>query len=220
MPTGVSLKPMRAVYAAALLTLAASAMAQEIHDLRIVNGKQVDLAPIHKWLVGHEGQRPMKHWQQIQIVEVKSSVGTWDLCHIKNESGQSLDLYVDNMPPNIKQFLASFAEQERAIVVLRAQLARDKQVKEAAWNRYVYTDSSFYSVTSGSRGSSADTDTTRLVDAKVMTQRIEAEEEQLASLEGAYERSIAQSAQRLTTLAMFSGRKYGGLDIWDCGKSA
>jgi hypothetical protein len=103
-------------------------------------------------------------------------------------------------------------------VVLRAQLARDKQVKEVAWDRYVYTDSSAYSITSGSRGSSADTDTTRLADAKLMTQRIEAEEEQLASLEGAYERTIAQSAQRLTTLAMFTGRKYGGVDIWDCGK--
>jgi hypothetical protein len=62
---------MRALYALALLTFSASALAQEAQDLRIVNGRQVDLAPIHKWFTDHEGQRPMKHWQQIQIFEVK-----------------------------------------------------------------------------------------------------------------------------------------------------
>lgn len=210
---------MKAVYAVAILTVAMRALGQETHDFRIVNGKQVDLAPIHKWLVDHEGQRPMKHWQQIRIYEVKSSVGTWDLCRVKNESGQTLDLYVNNEPAEIKQFLATFAEQERAIDILRAQLARDKQIKEAAWNRYIYTDSTAYSVTIGSRGSSADTDLTRRADAYAISAKVEAEEQELALAEGQYERTLAQSEKRVTVLAMFSGRKYGGVDIWDCGKA-
>jgi hypothetical protein len=209
---------MKGVYAVALLSIASSALAQEAHDVRIVNGNQVDLAPVHKWFGDHKGQRPMKHWQQVQIFEVKYSVGTWDLCRVKSESGQTLDLYVDNVSSSIKQFLTSFAEQQRAIAILRAQIARDKRVKKAAWDRYVNTDSSAYSITSGSRSSSVDTESTRLADAKTMNQRLEAEEEQLASLEAAYERAIGQSAQRLTTLAMFTGRKYGGVDVWDCGK--
>lgn len=128
------------------------------------------------------------------------------------------DLYVDNVPASIKQFLTGFAEQQRALATLRAQLARDRQVKKAAWDRYVNTDSSAYSITSGSRSSSVDTDSTRPADTKSMSQRIEAEEEQLTLLEAAYERAIGQSKQVLTTLAMFTGRKYGGVDIWDCGK--
>ena len=209
---------MRLQYVPILFLSGFGLAAQELHDFRMVSGIEVDLAPVNNWLSAHKGERPMKHWQQIQIIEVKSCVGTWDLCQVKNESGQALDLYVENVPAEIKEFLGDLAQQQRAIAALTRQISLDKQTKEAAWNRYMKKDSPAYRITSDSRGLSCDTEATRQADAKAIRQKLKNEQEQLRKLNAAYERDSHLAQQRITTLAMFTGRKYGGVEIWDCGK--
>jgi hypothetical protein len=203
---------------AILFSLAIGTLAQEIHDLRTVNDRQVDLAPVHKWLADHKGERPLPHWKQIQILSVQMGVGSWEKCKIKTEAGATIELYVANVPPAIKQFLASFAEDSRSIAALQAQIAQDEQRRDALWNRYVYTDSSVVSVTGGSRVPVVDDETTRHNQALAVDQRLRVERQQLAAMEASYESKVSGAKDQITTLAMFSGRKYSNVEIWDCGR--
>jgi hypothetical protein len=137
---------------------------------------------------------------------------------VKNESGEALDLYVDNVPGEIKQFLAGFAQQQRAVAALTRQISLDQHIKEVASNRHNKADKTVYRITSDSRGLSCDTDASREADAMAIKQKLKKEQDQLRELKAAHERDIRIAKQRITTLAMFTGRKHGGVEIWDCGK--
>src|SRR5438045_8265683 len=78
----------------------------ELHDVRMVKGIQVDLAPVHAWVSDRKGERPMEHWREIQMTEVKDTVGRWELCVGKNECGEPLDPAVANVARRAHELLA------------------------------------------------------------------------------------------------------------------
>ncbi len=192
--------------------------AQDLHEIRIVNGKPVDVGPLLQWFADQKGERPLKHWKRIQIWETKGKVGGWDHCKVKTEAGLMVELYVANLPADIRPFFAGLRQQTTAIANLKAQIAADEQREKALWNRYVDTPSEFSAVTSTTKGTAVDTEETRRTEARATSERLRAQRKQLAALEANYDETVKQSAEKLTTFAMFSGRKYGGLEIWDCGE--
>ncbi|HLH53911.1 MAG TPA: hypothetical protein VKY92_09880 [Verrucomicrobiae bacterium] len=70
------------------------------------------------------------------------------------------------------------------INALKAAIARDKALRQQAWDRWVYVPSDAFSVTANSRGPAAvDTDASRLATARAFDTRIEQEQAQLDTLE-------------------------------------
>jgi len=61
-----------------LILLFAGFRAFAQQDLRVVNGITVDPAPIHAWFASpkndREGSRPMKHWQELRLIDFKMPV--------------------------------------------------------------------------------------------------------------------------------------------------
>src|SRR2546426_5186263 len=66
-------------------------------DVRIVNGIQVDLTPIHAWLRTREGERPMKHWRQFQVFNMTANLGGLDRCTVKTEEGSFAEMLIKNL---------------------------------------------------------------------------------------------------------------------------
>ena len=100
---------------------------------------------------------------------------------------------------------------------MRAQLAADKQAAHEAANRWLFTDSDFTSVTAGTSGVYVDNQDTRLTRMLELDRRVDLESKQLAALEAEHAPAIRKAADHLTALAMFTGRTYARLEVWDTG---
>jgi hypothetical protein len=209
---------MRTAYGVALLAVATTALAQEVKDVRVVNNVTVDLSQVHQWLATHEGQRPLPHWKQIRVTEVKSNMGGWDCCVVKMENGAKAEMLIANLPATVKAFFQSVEQQHAQIIRLRAAIEADKRLRTTMWSRYMKTDSSVASVTGGSRVPVVDNEQSRYNDAIAVSNRLAAEQDQLVVLEAAFDKTVAEAGERLTVLAMFSGREYAKMQVWDCGR--
>jgi hypothetical protein len=92
-------------------------------DLRTVNGKEVDLQPLIDWSAHKKGERPLKHWKLVQILENKGQTGfqvvTADI------EGAKTQIALKNCPAGILQLLT----QKQA---LESQLAGARQEHQAA----------------------------------------------------------------------------------------
>src|SRR6266545_7352978 len=72
-------------------------------ELRIVNGKEVDLQPLIDWEAHKKGERPLKHWKRVQIVENKRQTGyTIVMADIE---GTKTQIALKNYPDAILQLL-------------------------------------------------------------------------------------------------------------------
>lgn len=194
-------------------------LAQEYRDLRVVNGMAVDLGPVHKWLLSRKGERPMKHWKQVQVLELNGDFAGYARCVGSIENGPKMEILVAHLPPGPAKFLTAMKQRHGQIVALRAQLAADRRTIAALGDRYVYTPSQQVSITSGSRGgTTVDSEATRFADYQAALRNREQHESMLAEFEAAYRDLLQQNAKQTTFLAMFTGKKYSNLDIWDCGR--
>ena len=180
---------------------------QEVRDTRKVNSATVDLTPVRQWFRDKQGERPMKHWKLLQITEVKEMVGSWQKCVVKNETGDSLELLIQHLPASIPKHFADIKQRRQQLELLNSSLARSSTAVAIA-------DATTPTKVAGSAA---------FVDA-VMAERYKVE---LAKLNVEQRRArVALLNKELTELsakpqsefAMFSGRKYGGTEIWDCGQ--
>lgn len=187
-----------------------SAFAQESHDWRTVNGVAVDLGPVHQWLVDRQGERPLKHWKQLRLVEMKGTLAGWDNCQVKTESGADTELLLANLPADVKAFFQSLNRQHTEIVRLREVIVRDTQqirLLEAKTPVAAYGDINYVNSVMSQRRQ-----------LETWKANVETAREQLGELQISYDLKVQQAGERLAVLAMFSGRKYSNLEVWDCGK--
>jgi len=189
----------------------ASLPGQEVHDFRVVNGVTVDLGPLHAWLAKskdeREGERPMKHWKELQILEVERT-GGWFKCKVEIE-GLTLTNLVANLPAQVQAVIEKMNQTDARIELLRAQIARGEVVVRRA-----------DAVTPhGALGTAEYVDAVRNQRAQVNLAGAKLEEAKatLAKLEAERHEYISSNLSETKVLAMFTGRKYGGLEIWDCG---
>jgi chromosome segregation ATPase len=92
-------------------------------ELRTVNGKEVDLQPLIDWSAHKKGERPLKHWKLVQILENKGQTGfqivTADI------EGTKTQIALKNCPAAVIQLLT----QKQA---LESQLAAARQEHQSA----------------------------------------------------------------------------------------
>jgi hypothetical protein len=204
---------MKATFLALGVLICTTSLAQEIHDLRTVNGITVDLGPVRAWFAKDKdtrGERPMKHWKQLRVTEAKEQMGTWTKCAVMTEDGLKVELLIGNLPPEVKAFFQTMDQQYQAIVRWRGIIESDtRKIRQL--------DGSIPTLAGGDP---------RWVDA-VMAQRSQLEawkakvgtaKEELAKSEAAYDDALSRAAEKITVLAMVTGRKYANIDIWDCGQ--
>ena len=71
-------------------------------DVRVVNGKTVDLSPVHAWYLKRDGERPMKHWKKLEVCQLKGPTAGWERCVLKDEEGGLVEVFVGNLPAAIR----------------------------------------------------------------------------------------------------------------------
>jgi hypothetical protein len=92
-------------------------------ELRWVNGKEVDLQPLIDWAAHKKGERPLKHWKLVQILENKGQTAYQIV--LADIEGTQTQIALKNCPGVILQLLS----QKQS---LQAQLASVKQDHQAA----------------------------------------------------------------------------------------
>jgi hypothetical protein len=193
-----------------LLVVTCAAVAQESKELRVVNGIAVDVAPVRKWLVDRQGDRPMKHWKVLNVDRLEKMTGAWDQCVVRNESGQNVTVLIASLPPALKPTLETCAKLQNEITRLSTYHA--KASKEVAVANAV--------TPVGAAGTAAYVDAVMNQRAQVNLASLRVEElgDYIVALKERLEQEKEKSKELRVLLAMFTGKKYAGLEIWDCGK--
>jgi hypothetical protein len=177
-------------------------------DNRMVSGVKVDLTPLHVWYQKQEGDRPLKHWKRLRVETPKDDVATWRRIVCKNDDDETQDILVSNLPDTVLRFLEqtkSLVQQLNGIDADLKQLQDYVFNKEAGLSNYTSTVS-----TPEYMGYMADLDSHRTA--------LRHKQDDRDALQGQLDKLAAQQAEELTIFAMFTGRTYSKLQVWDCGK--
>ena len=186
-----------------------NANAQAIHDFRIVNGKTVDLGPVHEWLAKPVGERPMKHWKRLQVLSV-APVSGWFKCQVKNEADLEGQLLIANLPKMVVDYHGKLKQQYETMERLRAQIAAaDAKVRraDAVTPTEAYGDRAYVDSVMAQRHQ-----------VNLANVQLQESKEQLSKLERDYREALEKGPGETKILAMFTGKKYSNLEIWDCGQ--
>ncbi len=186
-------------------------------DVRVVNGKQVDLAPVHVWLASPKGERPMPHWKRLQILEVKANVASYARCTVRAEDNAKTEVLIANLPPEPAAYFQSSKQQYAAIVAMRQLVAADQRALDAQVDQYLHTAPTWSSTTSGGV-TTVDTPRGRAERYHHAKEKLEQDEKTLRDLELKYQEHAENNAARTAVLAMSTGQVYTKLPIWDCGR--
>jgi len=173
-------------------------------DVRVVNGRQVDLQPIHDWLgnSGGDTNRPLAHWKFLEITQMLPEHLTgMDKCVVRYE-GRSKTVWLQHLPTAIKQHLL---ERERLAQEIKAE--REYINDETVRLRYA-------SANSPSSAASDSPGGRQIRDLNVAGADLKTRREDLGEMES---RFAKLSEERTNELAMFTGQNYGGVEVWDCG---
>lgn len=160
-------------------------------ELRTVNGKEVDLQPLIDWSAHKKGERPLKHWKLVQILENKGQTGfqvvTADI------EGTKTQIALKNCPAGIIQLLT----QKQA---LESQLAAARQEHQAAAQDAANTRKR-KEVKQAKRSEAAAADVE-----KNSKKELAALEQKIKEQKGVY--------------AMNTGATFNGLPVWDTGRAS
>jgi hypothetical protein len=158
-------------------------------EMRSVNGKEVDLQPLIDWAADKKGERPLKHWKLVKIVENKGQ-SAFQIVSATIE-GAKTEIALKNCPPEVLGLLAQKKD-------LETRLAAVKQDHQAAAQEA--------------------TGAHKRRDVKQQAKRTEAsdsEEEKNINKEiGEVDKKIKEQKG---VYAMNTGATYNGLPVWDTG---
>ncbi len=184
--------------------MAQGLVAQEVQDIRRVNGIAVDLAPIHHWIAnGRRGERPMKHWKDVQILEYKGKLN--GLCDHYSAmiDGAATDIIMEKLPSQVTaalEVLKRNVEERQAYEQQAADLEARNAKRRWSGSNVTINDQSW---------------------------RPEAQpvsREYIAMVHGKSNGAarvrnalLMRSVKERTVLAMFTGKIYAGAKFYDCG---
>lgn len=136
---------------------------------------------------------------------------------LKTDQGKR-EIIVANLPRKVNSFFQSVAQQQNALIKLRNDLVAARAQYQKARSQYLNENLGDYvSVTAGSSGTRVDSEAARRQRFHQSEARVAALEETLAEQEKAFEKRVESAVDQTTVLAMFTGRKFANLEVWDCG---
>jgi hypothetical protein len=188
-------------------------------DIRVVNGRSVDLAPLHQWYRNPEGERPLKHWVKFAVLEVKPPLAAYIPCVVQSADGKREVLF-RKLPATTGETLASIQSLQRRVDSLReeidreqAWLRRDEAIYEGSVVRsggYV-VGTNFVHRYYRQRPSNAAIETR--LDRVALT-----EKQELAAKLEADLKALRRDTNAVTIFALDTKKTYGGLPVWDTGQ--
>jgi hypothetical protein len=157
-------------------------------EMRTVNGKEVDLQPLIDWSANKKGERPLKHWKLVQILENKGQ-SAFQIVEADIE-GAKTQIALKNCPAEILTLLA----QKQAVEARLASVKQDYQAaaQEAAGTRKRNVKQQ------AKRTEASDTEAEKSI------------KKELADVE-------QKIKQQKGVYAMNTGATYNGLPVWDTG---
>ena len=187
-----------------LLLFAALCVSASADNWRQVNGVKVNLTPLDDWIAKPDGERPLKHWKKVEILELKEVMGGWQKCAVKIEAEGAKEILIVDLPYQTIEFLKRQKQKTDAIASLKAQIQSDetaaKKIKTATH-----------------RGMRAGSAASQSYAKEMAVEEIQRKKANLADLQAEPKSAQKQVKVPNTVLAMFSGKSYSGLPIWDCG---
>jgi hypothetical protein len=179
-------------------------------DIRFVNGREVDLAPVVKWFRDKKGERPMRHWKRMEVLQLRGKAVGADRCLIRNEEGDELEILISNLSPEVAAAFQLVNQQAATLFALQTHISNfEKNVNRADAVAPMFVAGPI-----------------EFVDA-AMAQRAQVElakvnlaeaQERLAELQRRHSVAISNAVDKATVFAMSTGRKLAKTEIWDCGR--
>ena len=190
-------------------------------DVRVINGRSVDLAPVHQWYRNPEGaDRPLKHWVRLTLLDSKPVYsGSYVWCLVDAESVRREVLF-KTLPAVYKDTVARMHTLETNLNTLQQEIAAEEpEVRRSeAQHEGSVVRSSRLEVESVwvTRRYEYERPSRRAIDARLDRVAL-SEKQELAGK--VYDELIAiqQNTNSYTVFAMDTQRKFGGLPIWDTG---
>jgi hypothetical protein len=188
-----------------------------LSDIRIVNGSSVDVSPVHQWFLDKKGERPLKHWKQVQIVSMSGVMVGAERCLVKTEAGAPSEILIEHLPHDagshfktLNVLLADIGKMTREIESDAREVSR---TEIAGYSNLDIGDT--VSVTASSNGGTTiDTTDERWRRFRALRAGLETKKAKLKSL---LDRHDEELKRQINVLAMFTGRTYAKLAVWDCG---
>ena len=96
-------------------------------DIRVINGRSVDLAPLHQWYRNPEGaDRPLKHWVKLTFLEIKPAYsGSYVSCLVDAENAQREVLF-KTLPPIFKDTVARMHTLQTNLNTLQQEIEAEE----------------------------------------------------------------------------------------------
>ncbi len=187
-----------------LVLLVLPVMAQEF---RTVGGKQIDLSPLLAWQQNKEGERPLAHWKEVRITQCLGKIGTHTKCAAVIE-GQAKTVLISNIKP---ETVARIAKVDALLAYTSKEAERLKREADRIERLDAVTPTGASGNANYVNAVMAQREQVNLaaVNLKRAQEALEAKQDETLKL--------LEEIKQDSDFAMFTGQKYAGLEVWDCG---
>jgi hypothetical protein len=193
-------------------------------DIRVINSRKVDLLPLHQWYENPEGRdRPLKHWMKLTLLDVKPVfAGSYLQCLVEIENSRREVLF-KTLPSALKETVTRMQIVQTNLITLQQEIAEAEPLvrrNEAQYEGSVVRSRS-YEIGPGfnSRVYEYERPTRRAVNARLDRVALEEKQQTVTRLQEELD-ALRQNTSGYTVFAMDTGRKFGGVPIWDTGLPA
>ena len=182
----------------------AATVAASAADLRYVNDTAVDLSPLDAWLKQRKGERPLKHWKELRVGSI-SAPPPIPKCSVTIE-GETKTVFLRNLPPPTLDAFAQVALLEPQVQKLSDSVAAER----------IRVDK--LKADAQAHGHPRRVKHALSQQAKVASTDLSASTKQLDALRAKLKSAKEREQKLARELAMNTGQKYAGLEVWDCGR--
>lgn len=178
------MKAFQPLTAVLVLLLVATASAAEV---RKVGNTEVDLQPLIDWTAKKKGERPLKHWKLVQVLELKKpGPSPALLCNIDSVK---TELILRNCPKELTDLVRRKSELEAKLAAARKDEGAAAEDLNEARNKRQERQAK--------RANSAARDTQKVLEKE--------------------RKEVEQKIKQQRVYAMSTGQTFDGLPVWDTG---
>jgi hypothetical protein len=184
------------------------------NDVRIVEGKRVDLGPLLEWISkepkARKGIRPMPHWKIVTMLESRGQMGAWGTRVLMKIEGE----------PQEQEVVVQLANKHVLMLLETERTSRERALQSKGEARAARSAADVWDLESTRRLSSSFS-ADYYLDASYRLRQARIWERQAEEAAQADE-VIAEHAKKakldFADLAMFTGKKVGGIEVWTFGQ--
>lgn len=193
-------------------------------DIRVVNGRKVDLLPLHQWYQNPEdADRPLKHWVRLTVLDINPVFGgSYLKCEVESDTARQQVLF-KSLPETTRETVNTIQSLQTNLLALQREIEFQEPIvrrDEAQYEGSVVRSTTYELLPNlGTRRYEYERPSRRAVNARLDRIALE-EKQQLASKLYEDLAALQQNTNSYTVFAMDTGRKFGGLAIWDTGLPA